>query len=292
MEFLIGLGAFIQAVPDRAHIANDQLLDALLVQRVDQIAGLLVFDLMDLMFELAQPLLLGADQFPAPLASLLAAGNLRVHPGDELVAVLSLAAQQAPIEQVNALPIVGNRRMHLTQVDARAVFRSPFLRGQLLFLRQVFPDLIGRKGFVLAPRPVDDDGLRKIPLPEQDQRGVLTTIGEDEQRVFECDGAGFVLDAEIALAVARGTGGGVRLASSSPAGKPCKERLDGCIHGVGMQQLLRVGRDEPHEMLGLEPEALVPDCAPEEEQLAAGSMVSVIMPFHAFHTCKQMDARY
>src|SRR5260370_459701 len=41
MEFLIGLGAFIQAVPDRAHIANDQLLDALPVQRVDQIAGLL-----------------------------------------------------------------------------------------------------------------------------------------------------------------------------------------------------------------------------------------------------------
>ena len=248
MEFLIGLGAFIQAVPDRAHIANDQLLDALPVQRVDQIAGKFVLDVLDLVLELTQPLLLGADQFPAPLASLLAAGNLRVHPGDELVAVLSLAAQQAPIEQVNALPIVGNRRMHLTQVDARAVFRSPFLRGQLLFLRQAFPDLIGRDGFVLAPRPVDDDSLRKIPLPEQDQRGVLTTIGEDEQRVFECDGAGFVLNAEIPLAVARGTGGGVRLASFSPAGKPCKERLDGCIHGVGMQQLLRVGRDEPHEI--------------------------------------------
>src|SRR5260370_24334021 len=46
MEFLIGLGAFIQAVPDRAHIANNQLLDALSVQRVDQLAGLLVFDLM------------------------------------------------------------------------------------------------------------------------------------------------------------------------------------------------------------------------------------------------------
>src|SRR5258706_15959250 len=36
MEFLIDLGAFIQTVPDRAHIANDQLLDALSVQRVDQ----------------------------------------------------------------------------------------------------------------------------------------------------------------------------------------------------------------------------------------------------------------
>ena len=36
VEFLIGLGAFIQAVPDRAHIANDQLLDALSVQRVEK----------------------------------------------------------------------------------------------------------------------------------------------------------------------------------------------------------------------------------------------------------------
>ena len=181
MEFLIGLGAFIQTVPDRAHIANDQLLDALLVQRVDQIAGLLVFDLMDLMFELAQPFLLGADQFPAPLASLLAAGNLRIHPRDELVAVLPLAAQQAPIEQGSALPIAGDRRMHLAQVDARAVCSSPFFQGHLLFLWQTFPDLVGRDGFVLAPRPVDDDGVRKLPFPEQDHRGLAPAIGEDEQ---------------------------------------------------------------------------------------------------------------
>src|SRR5258708_5513968 len=123
------------------------------------------------MLELTQTLLLGADQFPAPLASLLATGNLRVHLCHELVAVLSLAAQQAPIEQVRAFPIAGNRRMHLAHVDARAVFSSSFFQGQLLFLRQAFPDLVGRDGFVLAPRPVDDDGLRKIPLPEQDQRG-------------------------------------------------------------------------------------------------------------------------
>src|SRR5215831_1058622 len=78
-----------------------------------------VLDVLDLMLELAQPFLLGADQFPAPLASLLAAGNLRVHLGHELVAILPLAAQQAPIEQVSAFPIVADRRMHLTQVDAR-----------------------------------------------------------------------------------------------------------------------------------------------------------------------------
>jgi hypothetical protein len=113
-----------------------------------RLAGLLVFDLLDLMFELAQPFLLGTDQFPAPLTSLLAAGNLGIHPRDELVAVLPLAAQQAPIEQVRALPIAGDRRMHLTQVNTRAVFSSPFLQGHLLFLREVLPDLVGRKGFV------------------------------------------------------------------------------------------------------------------------------------------------
>ena len=181
MELLIGFGAFIQTVPDRAHISNDQFLDALLVQRVDQIAGLLVLDLLDLMRELAQPFLLGAHQFPAPVASLLAVGNLGIHPRDELVAVLPLAAQQAPIEQVSALPIAGDRRMYLAQVDARAVFSSPFFRGHLLFLWQTFPDLVGRKGFILAPRPADDDGVRKSPFPEQDQRGLPPTVGEDEQ---------------------------------------------------------------------------------------------------------------
>ena len=71
------------------------------------------------------------------------------------------------------------------------------------------------------------------------------------------DGAGFVLNAEIPLAVARRLGGRVRLAPFPPAGKCCKERLDGCIHGVGMQQLIRIGRNEPHEVPWFEPEAFV-----------------------------------
>ncbi len=93
------------------------------------------------------------------------------------------------------------------------------------------------------------------------------------------DGAGFVLNAEIPLAVARGSGGGVRLASFSPAGKSCKERLDGCIHGVGMEQLIRIGSNEPHEMAGFEPEAFVPDRAPEEEQRAAIDLATRMSQF-------------
>jgi hypothetical protein len=266
VQLLVGCGTHIQMLADRAHIANDQLLDALLVQRVDQIAGLLVLDILDLMRELAQPLLLGSDQFPAPPASLLAVGNLRVQLRDELVAVLPLTAQQAPIEQVSAFPIAGDRRMDLPQVDAHAVLSAPFLQGQLLFLREVCPDPVGRNGFVLAPRPVDDDGLGKIPLPEQDQRGVPTTIGEDEQALVQPHGAALVLDLEEPLAAARWFGVGVHGVPLAPAGKPGKERLYCCIHAMGMQQMIRIARDEPHQLLGFEPDAFVPYRAPEEEQ--------------------------
>jgi len=269
MEFLIGFGAFIQTVPDRAHIANDQLLDTLLVQRVDQIAGKFVLDILDLVRELAQTFLLGADQFPAPPASLLAVGNLRVQLCHELVAVLPFATQQAPIEQVSAFPIAGDPRMDLAQVDTHRVRRSPFLQGYLLFLREVIPDLVGRNGFVLAPRPVDDDGFGKIPIPEQDQRGILPAIGEDEQALVQPHGTALVLDLEVPLAAARGFGVGVHGATLSPACKPCKERLDCCIDAMGMQQMIRIARDEPHQMLGFEPDAFVPHRAPEEEQRLA-----------------------
>src|SRR5947209_990940 len=268
VQLLVGFGAHIQVLTDRAHIANDQLLDALLVQRVDQIAGLLVFDLLDLMLEFAQPFLLGTDQFPAPLASLFAAGNLRVHLCHELVAVLPFAAQQTPIEQVSALPVAGDRRMDLTQVDAHSVFSSPFLQGHLLFLREVLPDLVGRNGFVLAPGPVDDHGFRTIPLPEQDQRGILPTIGEDEQALVQPNGVALVLDLEVPLAAARRFGVGVHAAALSPTRKPGEERLDGCIHGMGMQQMIRISRNESHQMPGFEPDAFVPYRAPEEDQRA------------------------
>ena len=221
------------------------------------------------MLELAQSFLLGADQFPAKLSSLFTAGNLGVHLCHELVALLPLAAQQAPIEQVRALPIAGDRWMYLAQVDARAVLRSPLLQGELLFLRQAFPDLVGRKSLILSAGPVDDNRFWQIPLPEQDQGSILPTIGEDEQVLLQTDGAALVLDFEVPLAAAWRSGVGVRLAAFSPAGKPGKEGLDGCIHAMGMQQMIRIGREEPHQMPGFEPEAFVPDGAPEEDERAA-----------------------
>ena len=38
---------------------------------------------------------------------------------------------------------------------------------------------------------------------------------------------------------------------------------------MGIQQMIRIGRDESHQMPGFEPDAFVPDRAPEEDQRAA-----------------------
>ena len=46
-----------------------------------------------------------------------------------------------------------------------------------------------------------------------------------------------------------------------------------------MEQLIRIGRDEPHEMLGFEPDAFVPDRAPEEEQRAAIDLPTRVSQF-------------
>jgi hypothetical protein len=38
---------------------------------------------------------------------------------------------------------------------------------------------------------------------------------------------------------------------------------------MGMQQMIRIAGDEPHQMFGFEPDALVPHRAPEKEQRVA-----------------------
>jgi len=72
-----------------AHVANDQRLHACLVQRGDESARLLVLDRFDLMFDLLELFLLGADDPLAPLAAFLHTPvNAGVEFGLQLVAVL------------------------------------------------------------------------------------------------------------------------------------------------------------------------------------------------------------
>ena len=64
MQFLIGGRATIQFVPNIAHIADGQELHALLIQRGNQSGRLLVFDILDLVFDLVElPLLRGKQLF-------------------------------------------------------------------------------------------------------------------------------------------------------------------------------------------------------------------------------------
>jgi len=93
------------------------------------------------------------------------------------------------------------------------------------------------------------------------------------------NGAALVLDLEVPLAAAWRFGVGIHAVPLSPARKSGKERLDGCIHGMGMQQMIRIGGDEPHEMPGFEPDALVPDRAPEEEQRATIDLPTCMSQF-------------
>ena len=90
-------------------------------------------------------------------------------------------------------------------------------------------------------------------------------MGEDEQALVQPDGAALVLDLELPLAAAQRFRVGILGVPLSPACKPCKERLYCCINAMGMQQVIRIGRDEPHRMLGFEPDALVSYRAPEKE---------------------------
>lgn len=67
VNLLVVGGADIVVLPDSAHIANDQRLHAFSVQRGNELCGLFVLDILDLVFELAELPLLGLDQAFASL---------------------------------------------------------------------------------------------------------------------------------------------------------------------------------------------------------------------------------
>lgn len=66
MEFLIILGANIQILPDIAHIANDYHLHALMIEHGNQMGGLLMLDILDLMFDFPELPLFGSRELLAP----------------------------------------------------------------------------------------------------------------------------------------------------------------------------------------------------------------------------------
>src|SRR5260370_2953564 len=71
VDFLVVGMPNIVILPDIAHIANDHGLHALLIERGDKPRGLLVFDILDLVFNLLQLPLLGTAEPLAAFAALL-----------------------------------------------------------------------------------------------------------------------------------------------------------------------------------------------------------------------------
>jgi hypothetical protein len=66
VQLLIILGAYIEVLPDSAHIANDERLHTICVECGYQCTRLLMFDISDLVLEFPEVFLFRFDQFLAP----------------------------------------------------------------------------------------------------------------------------------------------------------------------------------------------------------------------------------
>ena len=171
MQFLIVGVTNIVALPDSAHVANHERSHACLLQRGYQCARLLVLDLADLVFDLLELFLLGADDALAPLGAFLHTPiDAAIELGLQLVAVLHLGAQEPPVQDMRVVSIVGDCHMHLAKVHS-----SDFSWREGAVERRL---CVGGDGFVLGARPADDHRLGQFPLPWQEEWCVALPIGE------------------------------------------------------------------------------------------------------------------
>jgi hypothetical protein len=153
MEFLVILGANIQVLSDIPNIANHNRLDALLVQRRDQVGCLLVFDILNLMLELLELLLLRLDEFLSSTRAFLLPINLLAEMLAELIAILPLRSEVPPVEDVRLFAIMGDSHVDLAQIN------PCYLRTSSASMRL---NLIGGDGFVLGASPVDHHRLTAV----------------------------------------------------------------------------------------------------------------------------------
>ena len=89
---------------------------------------------------------------------------------------------------MSVLSIMGNGRVYLTEINARALFCSTSLIIWLLLLffwHDWCAESIGGKGFIPAPHPANNDGSGQVPGPGQRKGRVPTAIGKPEHALFE-----------------------------------------------------------------------------------------------------------
>lgn len=174
MQALISGGAVVDPLADIFHIADHHCLHALFSQRGNQGSGLLMFNRLDLIFDFLELFLFGCDELVAPPRPTLLAINLCGEMLFELVLILALVAQESAIEDVSMLPIMRDRHVDLTEINASNPLILP-----MEILWQFWPgERIGGNGFVLAAGPMDHNGLGERIRPEQEQRIIASPIGE------------------------------------------------------------------------------------------------------------------
>ena len=123
---------------------------------------------------------------------------------------------------------------------------------------------IGRNRFILRACPVDHDRGRQFPRPIKDEWLIAFAIREPQFPICKFHGTLLVLDAEVPLALARWVGIGIAHLFAFP---PRFERGKEGLHtGIGSMSMQFLGGEEAHEVLGLEPQSLMPDGAPEEDE--------------------------
>ena len=264
VQFLVIGGANIGVLPDSSHIANHHGLHALSVQRGNEPCGLLVFDIGYLLFQFPQLFVFGTNELLAPAGAFLAPADALVHMLDELVAILPLASQESPVENMRLGAIVGNGHVDFAQVDPcyPLTYRLPVCLHR-----------IGCYGLVLCPCPVDDHRLRQFPRPIEHERCITTAVGEPKLPILERQSRTFVLDTEVPFPLVWGPCCPIHLAPFAPASEAGKKRFDTGISGVSMQLL---GGEEPLEVLGTQPYAFVSYGTPEEHQGLAVELPALV----------------
>ncbi len=255
MELLVIGGANIQVLPYIAHISNHKRLDTLLMQCRDESTCLFVFHIGYLMFQFPQLLLLGTNEFLSATRAFLLPVDLLVQMFLELVAILSLGTQMPPIEDMRLLTIMRDGHVYLTEVNA-CYFLTCGSRMRLY--------LVGGNRFILRACPVDHHSSRKFPRPIEEERFIAFPVRQAQFPIGEFHGRAFVLDFEVPLALTRWVS--IRIAclfAFPPRFEGGEKGLHTGIGGMGMQFLRG---EEAHEVFGLEPEFLMPDGAPEEDE--------------------------
>ena len=214
-----------------------------------------MFDILDLISEFPQLLVFRSDQLFSTTGTILLPVDFLAEMFLQFVLVLPLRSQVPTIKDVSVGPIVRNSHMDLAQIDTGDF--TPDWCADSLF------HTIGSNGCVLGPCPVDDNRFWQFPPPIQDKRIIPSSIREDEFTVLQTNSRVFVLNTEVPLSPSWRLGTWIGLAAFSPRLERSKKGLYTGIRSMGMQL---VGREQAHQMLRLEPNALVSDSTPEEDQ--------------------------